>query len=108
MKHILKGFDHARVFAYAALEYHRGGDLFPLTYIVEIIGRNCVADACDNILPRMSHLDFVYEIGLRKYGAAGSDGGGMHGLQRVFSDVLHFNTEAARLTGEKSAGSGSA
>ena len=100
---VLEGVDDAGVFADAALEDHRGNDLLSLGDVVDIVGGDGAADAGDDILPRVAHLDLMDQVRLGEDGAARGDHGRVGGLQGVAAHFFHLDPQAARLAGEEGA-----
>ena len=59
---ILECFHNTDIFADASLKYNRGGDFLAFSHIIEIVGSNCTADACNDIFPWVPHLNLVHEV----------------------------------------------
>ena len=94
---VLKGPDDADIFADTALEHHRRADFLALADVVDIVGSDGPADAGDDVLAGVAHLDLMDQVRLSEDGAAGGDHGRVGGPEGVLSHFLHLNAQAPGL-----------
>ena len=73
---LLEGVDDADVLAHAALEHGRTLDLLALAHVIQVVGGDRMAQACDDVLARVAHLDLVHEVAFGEHRAARRDVGG--------------------------------
>ena len=60
-----------------------------------------MAQACDDVLARVAHLDLVHEVAFGEHRAARRDVGGFFGGERNLTEFLDLNAQAMRLAREK-------
>ena len=94
---------HAGVLAHTALEHHGRSDLLAFAHVVQVVRGHRAAQACDDVLARVAHLDLVHEVALGEYGAARRDVRGLLRGQRDVAELFHLHAQPMRLARQECA-----
>ena len=94
---------HAGVLAHAALEHHGRGDLLAFAHVVQVVRGHRAAQAGDDVLARVAHLDLMYEVALGEHGATRRDVRGLLRGQRDVAELFHLHAQPMRLARQECA-----